>query len=120
MRVPSRGAPLAEVHHAAVIVRGIPRLNDGLSRPLYWPRPALNRLRSAVHWDIRYVFERDYVHDDSLLVLTGCSPGSFSPNEIITTRVTQLACACHAGAVHQAADNQLDWPIAAAAIGRRD
>src|SRR6266851_5556590 len=31
MRMPSRGATLAEVHHAAVIVRGVPRLNDGLT-----------------------------------------------------------------------------------------
>ena len=31
MRMPSRGATLAEVHHAAVIVRGVPRLNDGLA-----------------------------------------------------------------------------------------
>ena len=31
MRMPSGGATLAEVHHAAVIVRGVPRLNDGLA-----------------------------------------------------------------------------------------
>jgi hypothetical protein len=31
MRMPSRGAPLAEVHHAAVIVRGVAGLNDGLT-----------------------------------------------------------------------------------------
>ena len=31
MGMPSRRATLAEVHHAAVIVRGVPRLNDGLT-----------------------------------------------------------------------------------------
>src|SRR6266436_4497374 len=31
MRMPSRGAPLAEVHHAAVIVRGVAGLNDSLT-----------------------------------------------------------------------------------------
>src|SRR5712692_3011940 len=31
MRMPSCGAPLAEVHHAAVIVRGVAGLNDGLT-----------------------------------------------------------------------------------------
>ncbi len=31
MRMPSRGAPLAEVHHAAVVVRGVAGLNDGLT-----------------------------------------------------------------------------------------
>ena len=28
MRMPPRGATLAEVHHATVIIRGVPRLND--------------------------------------------------------------------------------------------
>src|SRR5271169_5211711 len=31
MRMPSCGATLAEVHHAAVIIRGVPGLNDGLA-----------------------------------------------------------------------------------------
>ena len=31
MRMPSRGATLAEVHHAAIIIRGVPGLNDGLA-----------------------------------------------------------------------------------------
>jgi len=31
MRMPSRGATLAEVHHTAVIVCGVPRLDDGLT-----------------------------------------------------------------------------------------
>jgi hypothetical protein len=31
MRMPTRGATLAEVHYAAIIVRGVPRLNDGLT-----------------------------------------------------------------------------------------
>ena len=31
MRMPTRGATLAEVHHAAIIIRGIPGLNDGLA-----------------------------------------------------------------------------------------
>jgi hypothetical protein len=31
MCMPSRGATLAEVHHAAVIVRGLPWLNDSLT-----------------------------------------------------------------------------------------
>ena len=31
MRMPTGGATLAEVHHAAVIIRGVPRLDDGLA-----------------------------------------------------------------------------------------
>jgi hypothetical protein len=31
MRMPSGGAALAEIHHAAVVVRRIARLNDGLT-----------------------------------------------------------------------------------------
>ena len=31
VRMSTRGAPLAEVHHAAVIVRGVSGLNDGLT-----------------------------------------------------------------------------------------
>ena len=31
MRMPTRGATFAEVHYAAVIVRGVPGLDDGLA-----------------------------------------------------------------------------------------
>src|SRR5260370_14799509 len=31
MRMPSRRAPLAAIHHAAIIVRRVPSLNDGLA-----------------------------------------------------------------------------------------
>src|SRR5229473_3898124 len=61
MGMPAGGAALAEVHHAAVVVRGIPRLDDGLTRPGNRPGPAFDR-RSAFHRDIRYVFKRDHLH----------------------------------------------------------
>src|SRR5438132_12780515 len=70
MRMPSRGATLTEVHHAAVIVRRIPGLNDGLTRPGNRSGPPFDPL-SAFHWDIRYVSKRDHLHDDSPLGLTG-------------------------------------------------
>src|SRR6266852_7151152 len=61
VRMPSRGAALAEVHDAAVVVRGVPGLDDGLTRPGDRPGPAFDR-RSAFHRDIRYVFKRDHLH----------------------------------------------------------
>src|SRR6266403_2818089 len=64
MRMPSRGATLTEVHHAAVIVRRIPGLNDGLTRPGNRSCPPFDPL-SAFHWDIRYVLKPDHLHDDS-------------------------------------------------------
>ena len=44
MRVPPGGATLAEVHHAAVVVRRVPGLNDGSD---VTGKPALSTLRSA-------------------------------------------------------------------------
>src|SRR6266446_3619495 len=69
-RMPSRGATLAEVHHAAVIVCGVAGRNDGLTRPGNRPGPPFDRL-GAFHWDIRYVPKRDHLHDDSPLGVTG-------------------------------------------------
>src|SRR5215469_929353 len=63
MRVPSRRAPLAEVHDAAVVVRGLAGLNDRLPRPGNWPCVPFDRL-GAFHWDIGYVFERDHLHEE--------------------------------------------------------
>src|SRR6266481_4577871 len=54
MRMPTRGATLADVHHAAVIVRRVPRLNDRLTCPGNRSCPPFDRL-SAFHWDLRYV-----------------------------------------------------------------
>jgi hypothetical protein len=70
MGMPARGAALAEVHDATVVVRGIPGLDDRLTRPGNRSGPSFDPL-GAFHWDIRYVFERDHLHDDCLLVLTG-------------------------------------------------
>src|SRR6266436_4588857 len=71
MRMPARGAALAEVHDAAVVVRGVAGLNDGLACPRNRPGPPFDPLGSASRGNIRYVFERDHLHDDLLLVLTG-------------------------------------------------
>src|SRR6516165_6154108 len=62
--MPSSGATLAEVHHAAVIVCGIPGLDDGLTGPSNGPRPPFDPLGSAFGRDVWYVFQRDYLHDD--------------------------------------------------------
>src|SRR5271165_4920611 len=70
MGMPTRRAALAEVHDAAVVVRGVPGLDDGLTRPGNRPGPSFDPV-SAFHRDIRYVFKRDHLHDDFLLVLTG-------------------------------------------------
>jgi hypothetical protein len=67
--MPARRAALAEVHDAAVVVRGIAGLDDGLTRPGNRPGPAFDPL-GAFHWDIWYVFKRDHLHDDCLLGLT--------------------------------------------------
>src|SRR5260370_14095150 len=67
---PSRGATLAEVHHAAVIVGRGSRLNDRSTRPGNRACVPFDRL-SAFHWDIRYVFERDHLHDDLSSFLSG-------------------------------------------------
>ncbi|HJY48425.1 MAG TPA: hypothetical protein VJ349_07285 [Stellaceae bacterium] len=65
-----RGAALAEVHNAAVIVGRVPRLNDRLARPGNRACVAFDRL-GTFHWDLGYIFERDHLHDDSLLCLSG-------------------------------------------------
>jgi hypothetical protein len=67
--MPARRAALAEVHDAAVVVRGISGLDDGLTRPGNRPGPAFDPL-GAFHWDVRDVFERDDLHGDCLLMLT--------------------------------------------------
>src|SRR5207244_10090554 len=64
MGVPSCGAALAEVHHAAIVVRRVPWLDDGLTRPGNGPGPPFYPLGSAFRRNIRYVFERDHLHDD--------------------------------------------------------
>ena len=51
MCVPSRRAALAEVHDAAVVVRGLAGLDDRLARPGNQPCVPFDRL-SALHWDI--------------------------------------------------------------------
>src|SRR5215472_11919999 len=63
MRMPARRAALAEVHDAAVIIRGVPRLDDGLARPRNGSGPPFDHV-GALYRNIRYVFERDHLHDD--------------------------------------------------------
>src|ERR1700749_2953079 len=69
MGMPSCRAALAEVNDAAVVVRGVSRLDDGLARPGNRPGPSFDPL-GAFHRDVRYLFKRDHLHDDSLLKLT--------------------------------------------------
>src|ERR1700761_4164964 len=69
MGMPSCRAALAEVNDAAVVVRGVSRLDDRLARPGNRPGPSFDRL-GAFHRDVRYLFKRDHLHDDSLLKLT--------------------------------------------------
>jgi hypothetical protein len=68
--MPASGTALAEIHDAAVVVRGIAGLDDGLTGSGNRAGPPFDPL-GAFHWDVRYVFERDHFHDDCLLVLTG-------------------------------------------------
>src|SRR5438046_9331314 len=70
MGVPSRGATLAEVHHAAVIIRGVPGLNDSLTRPGNRSSPSVDWL-AAFHWDVRYVLKLDHLHNDPLFMFLG-------------------------------------------------
>src|ERR1700730_11443777 len=56
--MPSRGAALAEVHDAAVIVGRVSRVNDRLARPGNRACVPFDRLRTF-HWDLGYIFERD-------------------------------------------------------------
>jgi hypothetical protein len=70
MGMPSCGAALAEVHDAAVIVGRVSRLNDRLARPGNRACVPFDRLRTF-HWGILHIFERDHLHDDSLLVFVG-------------------------------------------------
>src|SRR6266436_6790225 len=67
MGMPARRAPLAEVHHTAVVVRGVAGLDYGLPRPGNRACVPFDRLRTF-HWGILHIFERDHLHDDSLLV----------------------------------------------------
>src|SRR6478735_3158075 len=67
--MPTRRAALAEVHHTAVVVRGVPGFDDGLARPGNRPSPPFNPI-SAFHWDIRYVSQRYDLHDVPLLMFT--------------------------------------------------
>src|SRR5262244_2952949 len=64
MSMPSGHGPLAEVHHAAVIVGRVSGLNDGLARPGDRACISLDRL-GALHRGIRNVFECDHLHDGS-------------------------------------------------------
>jgi hypothetical protein len=59
MREKNMPPPLAEVDHAAVIVSGLSRLNDDLTRPGNRTGVPFDRL-SAFHWDVREAFKRDY------------------------------------------------------------
>src|SRR5437868_10909823 len=59
--VPARRATLAEIYDAAVVVRGIAGLDDGLTRPGNRAGPAFDPL-GAFDWDVRDVFERDDLH----------------------------------------------------------
>src|SRR6266851_1704058 len=63
MGMPTGGATLAEVHHAAIIVRRVPRLDNGLTRPGNRSGPPFDR-RCAFHRDVRDVFKCDHLHDD--------------------------------------------------------
>src|SRR5260221_2008413 len=80
MCMPTRGAALAEIHHAAVVVGGIAGLDDGLTRPGDRPGPPFD-LGGAFHWEIGDVFERDHLHDDFLLMLTGVRPRSIEKRQ---------------------------------------
>src|SRR5438105_2390627 len=61
MGVPARRATLAEIYDAAVVVRGIAGLDDGLTRPGNRAGPTFDPL-GAFDWDVRDVFERDDLH----------------------------------------------------------
>src|SRR5439155_23397518 len=87
MRMPSRSATLAEVHHAAVVVRGVPRLNDRLTRPGNRPSPPFDRL-AAFRRDSRYVLKRDYLHNDFPPALTDVQ-GISNPRGIIAEWLDQ-------------------------------
>src|SRR5215472_10876109 len=63
VRMPPGSAASAEVHHAAVIVRRVAGLDNGLTRAGNRSRPPFDPL-GAFHWDVRYVFKRDHLHDD--------------------------------------------------------
>src|SRR2546426_11381885 len=64
MGMPSRGAALAEIHHAAIIVRRVAGLDDGLTRPRNRPRPPFDR-RGAFDRNVRDVLKCDDLHDGS-------------------------------------------------------
>src|SRR5215469_16954354 len=62
MRMPARRAALAEVYDAAIVVRRVSGLDDGLARPGNGPGPPFDPV-CTLYRDIRYVFERDHLHD---------------------------------------------------------
>ena len=64
MGMPSGRGALAEVDNAAVVVRRVSRLNDGLARSGDRAGISLDRL-GAFHRYIRDVFESDHLHNDS-------------------------------------------------------
>src|SRR6266478_412392 len=109
MGMPSRGAALAEVHHAAVIVGRVSRLNDRLARPGNRACVPFYRL-SAFHWDIRYVFECDHLHDDLSSFLSGIedirnpvSPHTFGS---ATGNLSRPVVTVAASGIHLATDMQ--------------
>src|SRR4029077_11414928 len=71
MGVPASRAALAEIHHASIVIRGIPRLDDGLARARHRPGPSFDPI-GAFHRKIRDVLERDDLHDLS----PSCFPSS--------------------------------------------
>ena len=55
----------------ALAAQATERVGLATAVAIAFPRSPMVTALSAFHWDIGYVFKRDHLHDDSLLVLTG-------------------------------------------------
>src|SRR5215467_591061 len=64
--MPSRVAALAEVHHGAVVVLGVARLDYGLASPKHRTRPPRGLLGRTFRRDTRDILQRDDLHDTRL------------------------------------------------------
>src|SRR5215471_169714 len=61
--MPSRVAAPTEVHHGAVVIRGLAGLDNGLASPKYRARPARGLLGRTFGRDVWDVLKRDDLHD---------------------------------------------------------
>src|SRR5271166_2047418 len=69
MNMPARIAALAEIHHAAIVIRRFTGLDNRLARPGDWPGPSFGALGGTLGRDIWDIFKRDHLHDDTPLGL---------------------------------------------------